>query len=67
MSASADITLPAKRMGQPTQGDGYMAVARDLLPGVKALSTLPDVPPRAAALIAAHALECALKAFFLVA
>jgi hypothetical protein len=63
MSASANSKLPAKRMGQPTQGDGYMAVARELLPGVKALSTLPNVPSRAAALIAAHALECALKAF----
>lgn len=63
MSASANIKLPAKRMGQPTQGDGYMAVARELLPAVKALATLPNVPPRAAALIAAHALECALKAF----
>jgi hypothetical protein len=51
------------RMVQPTQVDGYLIVARDLLQGVAALSTLPNVPPRVAASAAAHALECALKAF----
>lgn len=40
-----------------------MIVARDLLQGVEALSTLRSISPRACALIAAHALECALKAF----
>lgn len=41
-----------------------MIVARDLLQGVEALSTLPpNVSSRSCALIAAHALECALKAF----
>jgi hypothetical protein len=50
-------------MVQPTQGDGYMIVARDLLQRVEALSNLPNVSPRGCALIAAHALECALKAF----
>ncbi len=40
-----------------------MIVARDLLQGVEALSNLPNVSPRGCALIAAHALECALKAF----
>ena len=50
-------------MGQPTEGDGYMIVARDLLQGVEALSTLPNISSRSCALIAAHALECALKAF----
>jgi hypothetical protein len=50
-------------MGQPTEEDAYMIVARDLLQGVDALSTLPNVSPRGCALIAAHALECALKAF----
>ena len=60
MSISA---LPAFRMVQPTEGDGYMIVARDLLQGVEALSNLPNVSSRGCALIAAHALECALKAF----
>lgn len=40
-----------------------MIVARELLPGVEALSILPNLPSRAAALIAALALECVLKAF----
>jgi len=58
------FVLPALRVGQPNEVDGYMIVARDLLQGVEALSTLPpNVPSRGCALIAAHALECALKAF----
>ena len=40
-----------------------MIVARDLLKGVEALSTLQSISPRACALIAAQALECTLKAF----
>lgn len=55
--------MPTFCMGQPTQKDGYMIVARDLLQGVEALSTLPNIPSRVAALIAAHALEFALHAF----
>jgi len=62
-SASINITLPVILMVQPTQGDGYLLVAQQLLQGVEALSTLPDISPRSCALIAAHALECALKAF----
>lgn len=63
MSNSINVELPVSHMDQPTEGDGYMIVARDLLQGVDALSTLPIVAPRNCALIAAHALECALKAF----
>ncbi|MDP2783772.1 MAG: hypothetical protein Q8O38_04170 [Sulfurimicrobium sp.] len=56
--------LPALRIVQPTEGDGYMIVVRDLFQGVEALSTSsPNVSPRGCALIAAHTLECALKAF----
>jgi hypothetical protein len=57
-----NATLPPLPMGRPTEVDGYMIVARDLLQGVEALSTLPKISPRAAELISAHALECALKA-----
>lgn len=63
MSNSINDALPALRMVQPTQADGYMIVARDLLQGVEALSTLLNVSSRSCALIAAHALECALKVF----
>jgi hypothetical protein len=62
-SNSINAALPALCTGQPTQGDAYMIVARDLLRGIEALSTLPNVSPRGCALIAAHALECAIKAF----
>lgn len=51
-------------MLSPTEVDGYMIVARDLLAGVDVLAKAsPAVPSRCCALIAAHALECALKAF----
>jgi hypothetical protein len=55
--------MPSLQIVQPTEVDGYLIVARDLLQGVEALADLPAVPSRAAALIAAHAVECALKAF----
>ena len=57
------LFIPAFAYGPPTEREGYMIVARDLLQGVEALSTLPNISPRNCALIAAHALECALKAF----
>lgn len=60
---SSDITLPSLKILQPDDGDGYMVVARDLLQGVKALSTCESISPRACALIAAHTLECVLKAY----
>lgn len=63
MSNSINTALPALSMGQPTECAGYIIVARDLLHGVKVLSTSPNVSSRSCALIAAHALECALKAY----
>jgi len=60
---SMNATLPAFCMDKPTQGEGYIIIARDLLQGVEALSTLQNIPSRCCALIAAHALECVLKAF----
>ena len=58
-----DVTLASLEILQPDDGDGYLVVARDLLQGVKALSTCESIPPRACALIAAHTLECVLKAY----
>jgi len=63
VNSSINATLPSFSMAQPTQGEGYMIVASDLLQGVEALSSLQNISPRGCALIAAHALECALKAF----
>lgn len=53
--------LPAFTVGQPTEGDAYIGVACELFSAVQALSVLPSIPPRAAAMIAAHTLECALN------
>jgi hypothetical protein len=64
VSISINAIDPADLMGQLTEGNGYMIVARDLLQGVEALSTFPpNVHPRSCAILAAHALECTLKAF----
>jgi hypothetical protein len=61
-SGRVNLKLPALRMVAPTQIDAYIIVARDLLQGVETLSNI-NINPRACALLAGHALECALKAF----
>ncbi|MBF0377342.1 MAG: hypothetical protein HQK72_07640 [Desulfamplus sp.] len=58
-----NISIPLFDMGQPSEKDAYITVARDLLQGVEVLSNFNNINHRACALIAAHALECALKAF----
>jgi hypothetical protein len=60
---TADIKAPIPCIKQPTDLDGYIIVAGELLPGVEALSTIKNIPPRACAMIAAHTLECVLKTF----
>lgn len=62
-NSTGKFALSALRVRQPTRADGFMIVARDLLQGVEALSALQSIPPRSCALLAAHALECTLKAF----
>jgi len=62
-NSTGRFALPTLRVGQPPRADGFMIVARDLLQGVEALSALQSIPPRACALLAAHALECTIKAF----
>jgi hypothetical protein len=48
---------------EPTLIDSYMIVARDLMQGVEALSDANNISPRSCSLIAAHVLECTLKAY----
>ncbi len=62
-SNSINISLPSFGISKPTQVDAYMIVARDLLQAIEALSTLKKISQRSCALLAAHALECTLKAF----
>lgn len=56
------ISLPSLSMRQPNEIDGYMIVINDLLPAIETLSKFEKLPSRGCALLAAHALECALKA-----
>ena len=58
-----NATLSAFRMVPPSQLDAYLIVARELLQGVEVLSGFNNINPRSCALIAAHSLECMLKAF----
>ena len=62
-SISVNGKLSPLCMDNPTEGEGYIIVARDLLQGVEALSPIKNIHPRSCALIAAHALECILKAY----
>ena len=62
-TGSSNSTLPSLEIAQPEDGDGYLVVARELLQGVEMLATFTKVSPRACALIAAHSLECTLKAY----
>jgi len=58
------VEAPDQGFGKLTEGAGYLIVAQNLLQGVEALSGLPStIHPRSCAILAAHALECALKAF----
>ena len=56
-------TLPEFKFLQPDERDAYLVVANDLLQGVMVLSNETHMPPRSCAMLAAHALECALKAY----
>lgn len=60
---SISVVLPSFELKQPTQGDGYLTVAQNLLEGAEVLSNQKKIHPRSCALLAAHALECTLKAF----
>lgn len=62
-SGSINASLPAFGMVPSSQLDAYMIVSRNLLQGVEALSGFNNIHHRSCVLIAAHSLECALKAF----
>lgn len=38
-TGSIDITVPAPKLIQPNEGDGYLVVALELFKGVEVLST----------------------------
>ena len=56
------MNLPPLSQPQPGEVDCYMIVTNQLLPAIEALSVAEKLPARACAMLAAHALECALKA-----
>jgi hypothetical protein len=56
-------TLGAVTIAPPAPPHTYLGVARGMMPGVHALAVRPLVSPLALALVAAHVLECVLKAY----
>jgi len=56
------MNLPPLSTPPPSEIDSYMIVTNQLLPAIEALSVAEKLPARACAMLAAHALECALKA-----
>ena len=57
------MELGTIQMGKPTPGDGYLAVARELLPAIDALAPLRAIPSRGCAMLAGQAVECTLKSY----
>ena len=63
ISATGNIKLPALTIAEPSVGDGYLIVARDLARAFEVTVKIDNVPQRATVIIGAFALECSLKAF----
>jgi hypothetical protein len=63
ISGRASITLAPITMAPAGPPHTYMGVAQGMLPGVQALAATPVASSLALALVAAHMLECLLKAF----
>ena len=62
-SAIASLTLPSLRILPPEPPHTYVGIAHAMLEGVKALAEAENPPALALALLAAHTLECTLKAY----
>lgn len=60
---SASVTLPPLTTSPVTPQAGYLAAAQSLMPGLTFLGTGSPAEARALAFLAAHVLECLLKAF----
>jgi len=63
ITATASITLQPVTIAPAAPPHTYLGVAESLMPGVKALATTSHPAALALALVAAHVLECLLKAY----
>lgn len=63
ITGTISITLQDFVIAPPAPPHTYFGVAQSLMPGVKALAAASPLPAPALALIAAHVLECLLKAY----
>lgn len=57
------MVLPSIAISPARPPHTYFGVAQNMLPGVKALAMTSPLPALALALVAAHTLECLLKAY----
>ena len=65
-TGNAQLSFFESQISAPPPKDAYLIVVHDLLPAVEALkSHSTDIPSRGCELIAAHVLECTLKALLL--
>ena len=60
---TANLVAPAMRMLPAGPPHTCFGVARSMLPGVRTLSAATPLAPLALCLVAAHVLECTLKAY----
>lgn len=63
ITGTISITLQDFVIARPAPPNTYFGVAQSLMPGVKALAVASPLPVLALALVAAHILECLLKAY----
>ena len=60
---TVSVTLPPLRIAPAGPPHTYFGVAQSMLPGVKVLAAAKPLPALALAFVAAHVLECLLKAY----
>ncbi|WP_375738289.1 hypothetical protein [Pseudomonas boanensis] len=63
ITGSSNVTLDPVRNAPATPPHTYLGVAESMIPGVKVLADAPPACAPALALVAAHVLECLLKAY----
>lgn len=62
-TGSVNITLPMPTIAPATPPGTYLGVAYGMMSGVRVLAATTPLPNLALAMLSAHVLECALKAY----
>jgi hypothetical protein len=63
MTNAGAVSLPMPQIGQAAPPYTYIGIALHMVNGAKSLASIENPPPVALAMLAAHGLECILKAY----